>query len=113
MLRDEVASYLAVLSPAVRPVEAWGEIAYFYNREDRLPRGVYFATLKSKDGDNDRASRLDRSGVYRLNVGIGKAGYRSLFGAPPARPVAGGVVETGHDFTTLDVLLPHPVYAWM
>ena len=25
----------------------------------------------------------------------------------------GGVVATGHDFTEVDTLMPHPVYAWM
>ncbi|MGH2370118.1 MAG: DUF6194 family protein, partial [Chloroflexota bacterium] len=28
-------------------------------------------------------------------------------------PSAAGVVDTGHDFTVLDQLLPHPVYAPM
>ena len=30
-----------------------------------------------------------------------------------ARPAAGGVVNTGHDFAALDILTPHPVYGWM
>jgi hypothetical protein len=51
--------------------------------------------------------------VFRLNIGISKLTYRSLFGPQPARPAAGGVVDTGHDFTVLDQLLPHPVYGWM
>lgn len=113
MHKDAIAEHLARLSPAVTPVEAWGETAYFYNRDGRLPRGVYFATLKSKDGDNDRASRLDRPAVYRLNIGVSKATYQSLLGPLPARPAAGGVVDTGHDFSALDTLLPHPVYGWM
>jgi hypothetical protein len=62
-------------------------------------------------GDFDRASNLNRSGVFRLNIGIGKDTYRSLFGPQPSPPGAGGVVDTGHDFTTLDQILPHPVYA--
>lgn len=113
MRKDEIADHLTRLSAAVVPVDAWGETAYFYNRDGRLPRGVYFATLKSKDGDNDRASRLDRPTVYRLNIGVSKSTYQSLLGAVPARPAAGGVVDTGHDFTALDTLLPHPVYGWM
>ena len=34
-------------------------------------------------------------------------------GSGSARPAKGGVVNTGHDFAALDVLGPHPVYAWM
>ena len=59
-----------------------------------------FATIVIKDyGDFDDASDLDRPGVYRLNVGVGKETYRSLFPG-----------EGEHDFTALDVLMPHPVY---
>ena len=97
----------------VHPVQTWGETAFFYNPGRQLPRGVYFATIKSKDGDNDRASDLGRPGVFRLNIGIGQSAYRGQFGQPPARPAAGSVVDTGHDFTRLDQLMPHPVYAWM
>ena len=108
-----IARYITESFPGVAPVSAWGELSFFYNPGRRLPRGVYFATLKDKDGENDRASNLQRHGVFRLNIGIDKATYRSLFGPRPARPAAGGVVSTGHDFTALDRLMPHPVYGWM
>ena len=35
------------------------------------------------------------------------------FGAVPARPAAGRVVQTGHDFSQRDRIVPHPVYRWM
>ena len=108
-----IARHITESFPGVAPASAWGELSFFYNPDRRLPRGVYFATLKDKDGENDHASDLQRPGVFRLNIGIGKATYRSLFGPPPARPAAGGVVATGHDFTALDRLMPHPVYGWM
>jgi len=60
-----------------------------------------------------RLALKQQMGVFRLNIGISKQTYWSLFGPQPARPAAGGVVETGHDFTVLDQLLPHPVYGWM
>jgi hypothetical protein len=97
----------------IHPVAAWGETSFFYNPGRKLPRGIYFATVKDKDGDNDRASGLNRPDVYRLNIGISRSTYRSLYGPPPARPAAGSVVDTGHDFTVLDQLTPHPVYGWM
>jgi hypothetical protein len=97
----------------VHPVRAWGEVSFFYNPGGALPRGIYVATLKDQNGSNDRASDLQRPGVFRFNIGISTATYRALFGAQPVRPPAGGVVNTGHDFTALDQLLPHPVYGWM
>ena len=97
----------------IYPVAAWGETSFFYNPDRRLPRGVYFATIKEKNGENDRASNLDRSEVFRLNIGISKMTYQSLFGPQPSRPRAGGVIESGHNFAALDQLIPHPVYGWM
>lgn len=108
-----ITRYISGRFAGIVPVAAWGETSFFYNPGRALPRGVYFATLKSKDGNNDRASDLDRPAVFRLNIGVSKDTYRSLFGPLPARPVAGGVVATGHDFSALDALLPHPVYGWM
>jgi hypothetical protein len=92
---------------------SWGESALFYNPDQRLPNGIYFCTIKQQNGDNDRASQLDRKGVYRLSLGINRKSYEQHFGSKPARPTKGGIVDTGHDFTELDRLMPHPIYAWM
>lgn len=97
----------------VIPKSSWGETALFYNPGRLLPNGVYFCTLKEKNGENDTASALDREDVYRLSIGIGAQRYEQLFGSRPKRPAKGGIIATGHDFTALDVLMPHPVYGWM
>lgn len=110
---SSIALYITDTFTDVHPAAVWGETAFFYNPRRALPRGVYFATLKDRDGGNDRASGLRRPGVFRLNIGISAGTYRSLFGRQPTRPAAGGVVDTGHDFEVLDQLLPHPVYGWM
>ncbi|QPC86281.1 hypothetical protein GA830_05650 [Mesorhizobium sp. NBSH29] len=94
-------------------VKAWGEISLFYNPGAVLPRGVYFATIKEKDGENDRASMLDRDGIFRLNIGTSKPLYFEKFGPPPPRPSKGRIVEGGWNFTKLDELTPHPIYGWM
>ena len=71
-----------------------------------------FATLMTSD-QYDRFSNLDRPSVFRLNIGVGRETYRSLFGPEPDTPADGQPAGTGHDFTVLDQLLPHPVYAPM
>lgn len=111
--KNEIAEYILDHYVGLVAVDAWGEQSFFYNPDGRLPRGVYFATLKDKDGDNDKASKLDRDGVFRLNFGVSKPSFERVLGERPVRPSAGGVVDTGHDFTQLNTLLPHPVYAWM
>jgi hypothetical protein len=96
------------------PEIAWGDSFFFYDPDRTIPddRRFPFATIVTKDyGDFDRASDLNRPSVFRLNIDAGREMYRALFGPQPSRPGDSGVVDTGHDFTVLDQLLPHPVYA--
>ena len=92
---------------------AWGETSYFYNPGNLFARGTYFATIKEKDGENDRASALNREGVWRLSMGVRTETFDTLFGPRPSRPAKGGVVDGPWDFERLDALTPHPVYGWM
>lgn len=92
------------------PEGTWGDrfLIYDPNRDLAPNRRFPFATIVTKDyGDFDCASNLNRPGVFRLNISVGKETYRSLFGLQPSADV----VEKGHDFTALDQLMPHPVYA--
>ena len=79
-------------------VTAEGDYYFFYDPERMFP----FATLVTGDR-HDQFSNLDRPGVFRLNVGVSKQTFRSLFGEKPE----------GHDFAALDRLMPHPVYGKM
>ncbi len=88
-------------------VESWGERGIFYNPDGRLKRGVYVLTIKEKDGDNDCSSQLDRQGVWRVNIGVRKSTFRTMFGEIPARPPKGGTVDAAHDFSALDCIMPH------
>jgi hypothetical protein len=97
----------------VVPKSSWGETSMFYNPGKLLPNGVYFCTLKEQNGENDKASDLNREGTFRLSLGISKAAYEELFGSRPKRPVKGGIIDTGHDFTAKNEVMPHPIYGWM
>lgn len=97
----------------VIPKSSWGETSLFYNPGNLLPNGVYFCTIKEKNGDNDKSSELDRDSVFRVSIGVGQENYESHFGTKPKRPAKGCIVNTGDDFTQLDKLMPHPIYAWM
>lgn len=91
----------------------WGETSLFYNPQNVLPNGVYFCTFKNADGENDKAANLNRENVFRFSFGLPKHTYADLFGEKPVRPSKGGVVKLNYDFTAIDQLMPHPVYAWM
>lgn len=93
--------------------KTWGETSIFLNPNNASAHGSYFLTLKESDGMNDEASNLDRDGIFRVSFGISRSSFEGLFGPKPPRPSKGGVVETGHDFTQTNLLMPHPIYAWM
>lgn len=93
------------------PEIAWGDSFFFYRppgaaeAAQRQP----FATLVIKDYPGfDTASDLDRPGVFRVNVGIGRETFEELFGYSPK---AHAEHAADHDYTALDRVLPHPVYA--
>jgi hypothetical protein len=98
---QEVIAYSLDTFPGLIEDRNWGERSLFYNPDRQLPKGTYFLTIKESDGANDSASRI-RPGDYRLNVGISKVAFTDRFGAVPARPAAGGVVQTGHYFSQPD-----------
>lgn len=108
MDEGEVVAYLLGAFEDVEMFTAMGYRFFFVGPDRMMP----FATLAAGDNEHDRVSDLDRPGVYRLNVGVGRATYEALFGPPPP-PGEGpaGIVDTGHDFAALDALMPHPVYA--
>ena len=85
------------------PELAWGDTFFIYDPERNLPDTLRFpfATIVTKDyGDFDNASNLDRPSVFRLNIGVTKGTFATLF----------GTADGDYDFTALDRLLPHPVY---
>ncbi len=106
---DQVAitAYIAETCPGTNVVTgtqgiAAGDTFFIYDPDRNLPdrQQLPFATIVTKDYcDFDDASHLDREGVFRLNVGIGRGTFRSLFAE-----------DEPYDFTALDRLMPHPVY---
>ena len=88
------------------PEIAWGD-TFIYAGPAR--RRMPFATIVTKDYPGfDTESRLDRPGVFRLNIGVGKAKFTELLGYPPA---AHPTHAAEFDYTAKDTLIPHPAYA--
>jgi Family of unknown function (DUF6194) len=93
------------------PAAAWGDTFFFYDPEgntaenQRLP----FATLVIHDyADWDTESDLDRVGIFRVNIAIGRSSFERLLGYAPAEHAAH---HDEFDYAATDVLLPHPTYA--
>jgi hypothetical protein len=97
-----VIKYIAQTYPDADMVTALNATFFSCDREKHWPN---FATIVTTDEhdvapDLDRPSSLDRPGVYRLNIGVSKATFESAVGSV-ANP----------DYSALDQLMPHPVYA--
>jgi hypothetical protein len=93
------------------PEVAWGDSFFFYDPDNADPgnRRLPFATVVTKDYPGfDTASDLDRPGVFRLNLAVGRDHFNELFGFAPDEFAER---QTGFDFTALDRIIPHPVYA--
>ncbi|MEV7808145.1 DUF6194 family protein [Microbispora sp. NPDC088329] len=92
------------------PRAAWGDTFFYYDPDD-LPsnRQMPFATIVVTDYEGfDTASDLNRPGVFRVNIGVGRAVFEEVLGYPPA---AHAGRHEAVDYRALDRILPHPVYA--
>ena len=95
-----IAKYITDTFTGVETTDAFGYTFFFYKSERKLP----FATLAATDNPYDQVSNLDRPGVFRLNIGVSRQTFQSLFGTNK-------VDVSTYDFTALDTLMPHPEYA--
>ncbi len=120
MNETQMSQYITETFEGVDVVVASGDSFFFYNPDTNVePDHMFpFVTIVTSD-INDQFSNLNRPFVFRLNIGVSKETFRSLFGDPSLLPsVKDSVAESGkhssnYDFTALDQLMPHPVYGRM
>ena len=91
-----IVRYILETYPETDVIESMNAWFFSLDAEKHWPN---FATIVTTD-EHDDASDLSRPGVFRLNIGVDKATFRRVAGADP-----------DPDYTALDRLLPHPVYA--
>ena len=93
-----ITNYIRETFEDVETVENSGDTFFFNDPERMFP----FATIVASDA-YDQFSNLDREGVFRFNLSVGKEAFQKLFGT--------GYIEDGdYDFAAIDTILPHPVY---
>jgi len=92
---EAIANYLMSTYPETDLVTIPGAWFFSLDPEKHFPNN---ATIVTND-EHDQASDLERPGVFRLNLGVDKETFDGL--GFPAEP----------DYTAIDVVLPHPVYA--
>jgi len=100
MDEKSITDYIMNTFAGVETTTTLGYTFFFYGPDRMLP----FTTIATADNEGDRVSNLDRPGVFRLNIGVSKPTFLSLFGT-------GKVDVSAYDFTVLDTIMPHPDYA--
>jgi hypothetical protein len=116
MDQDTIIQYITDTFAGIdilRPTEGPGAgdtFIYYDPQRNRDPsHSLPFATIVTKDyGEFDNLSQLDRPGVFRLNIGVGRDAFRALLGFLPTEASA---KSADYDFAALDQIMPHPVYA--
>jgi hypothetical protein len=93
---DTITTYITATFEHVHVATNEGDLFYMFDPDPMFP----FATLITKDNDFDSHSKLDRPGVFRLNIGVSKGSFQGLFGSS----------DPDYDYTEQDALMPHPVY---
>jgi len=102
MDQAEITRYINDTFEGVHTDTSTPDTFFIYDPERKFP----FATIVTSDNDYDNASYLNRPSVFRLNIGISKATFQTLFGGRSD-------TDAAHDFTALDRLMPHPTYGRM
>ncbi len=132
MTEDQIIAWVSAL-PGVTvvtagegngaPAAAWGDTFFSYDPalsydpslshdppgDQPADRRMPFATIVTHDYQGfDTASRLDRDGVFRVNIAVGRRVFEELVGY---RPGQHSDHVASHDYTALDRVIPHPIYA--
>jgi len=108
MNETAIASYLTDNFEDVQSQTADGSHFFFHGPEHKFP----FVTVVTTDL-YDQVSNLGRPGAFRLNIGVRRDTFVSLFGGPPTRAGSEDGGETAYDYTEPNRLMPHPVYGSM
>ena len=95
-----ITSYITSTFENIETIVNMGYTFFFY-RDDHMHA---FATIASTGNEYEKISNLERPGVYRLNIGVSRETFQSLFGK-------GKIDLSPYDFTTLNTIMPHPDYS--
>ncbi|MEU8040488.1 DUF6194 family protein [Streptosporangium sp. NPDC049078] len=118
---DEIIEFLTgldgvlILRPAPgdgSPEISWGDAFFYYAPDGEVPKATQpFATIVTKDYPDDELSRLNRPGVFRLNLFAGKDAFVGRTGRRP-RDTATDEAESEAeaDPSVIDSVMAHPVY---
>jgi hypothetical protein len=92
-----ITNYITTTFPDTDVVTIEGGSFLSLDAEKHWPN---FATIVWTDEFDESSEVLRRPGVFRINIGVSRPTFERLVG-----------LDTKPDYTALDRVLPHPVYA--
>jgi hypothetical protein len=95
---EAIARAIREAWPETDVVEALG--AWFFSLDPEKHWPNYATIVTTDEHDEGAPSDLARPGVFRLNIGVGRAMFERLVGS-----------STEPEYAAFDQIVPHPVYA--
>jgi hypothetical protein len=119
--RADTSSAPALLSaikrelPGTVTIEGSGDSFVFYDPDGITVPERRFPFITVVTGDRyDAASWLDRDAAsFRVNLSVDLVTYEALLGPAPRQAAGHEVIDTGFDYKSRDLVMPHPFYAPM
>lgn len=97
MNQSQIEQFVMSL-PNVEHEENMGYQFYFVGDDHHVP----FFSIAENGNQYETMSKLDREGVFRVNIGVSRDTFMSMFADTDVEKV---------DFSVLDTFLPHPHYS--
>ncbi|MCD9189461.1 MAG: DUF6194 family protein [Pyrinomonadaceae bacterium] len=106
MTIEEIKDYIFQNFRDINLLEADGDLFFMHKSNDKLP----FATIVTGDNEYDNFSNLNREGFFRINIGIDKETFNSMFEGLTSKKGMEAYLDIGIDFTKENIIQPHPTY---
>jgi hypothetical protein len=106
MTIEEIKNYFFQNFKDIKLVEANNDLFFMHENNEKLP----FATIITQDNEYDNFSNLNREGFFRINIGLDKEIFNSMFEAITNKKGLEAYLGVGIDFTKKDIIYPHPTY---
>ena len=103
---EEIKDYIFKNFKDVKLNEANNDLFFMYGDNEKFP----FATIVTQDNEYDNFSNLNRNDFFRINIGVDKETFSSMFDGMTNKKGLEAYLDVGIDFTKVDVILPHPTY---
>lgn len=106
MTIEEIKDYIFLNFKNIKLTKANEDLFFMHENSDKMP----FATIVTQDNEYDNFSNLNREGFFRINIGLDRETFSSMFEGMTVKKGLEAYLDLGIDFTKEDIIQPHPTY---